>query len=600
VKRLLGSLLSGVGVAAVVLGAVAPASAATTTAAATTAAAPAAESASAVLDSLVVAAPQSAGYERSYFYTDWGDPLGDGCDTRADVLKAQSSTPVTTNSNCTVETGTWLSWYDDATWTDASDLQIDHLVPLGEAWASGAFGWTPQQRNAYANDVSTGYALQAVTSSVNESKGDHDPASWMPPAADAACRYDQYWVLVKYKWNLTIDPAEKSAIAARFALDGCGAAELALPAKAGTSARPAANVTAGTQRISGGDRYGTAVQISKQNFPAGVPVVYVAAGGNYPDALSAASAAALAGGPLLLTATSSLPSAVGTELTRLSPAKIVVVGGTSAVSAAVLRTLGHYAPTVVRTSGADRYATSRAIASTAFSAASTAFVASGRNFPDALSASAAAGVQHAPVILVDGAAAALDSKTAAVLRGLGVTKIVVAGGTSAVSAGVASGLGKIASVTRLGGSDRYSTAVLVNNAFFSSAAKAYLASGANFPDALAGAAVAGRDGAPLYITQPNCVPDSVASALSGKGVVDRVVLGGTAALSANVANGIACSKLPKPAPAPAPAPPKPAPAPSTSNPKAGEFCSTADHGKTVDGLTCTYYPGSGTWHWKRA
>jgi putative cell wall-binding protein len=560
-----------------------------------TSAEPTAESAASVLASLVVAPAQSAGYERSYFYTSWGDPLGDGCDTRADVLKAQSSTPVTTNSSCTVQTGTWLSWYDDASWTQASDLQIDHLVPLGEAWASGAFAWTAQQRNAYANDISTGYSLQAVTSNVNESKGDDDPATWMPPAVDAACRYDQDWVLVKYKWNLTIDAAEKSAIAAQFALNGCGAEVLALPAKAGTAARPASSVTAGTQRIAGADRYGTAIQISQQNYASGVPIAYIAAGANYPDALSAASAAALAGGPLLLTSAPSLPSAVSAELVRLQPSKIVVVGGTSAVSDAVLRALRRYAPSVTRESGADRYATSRAIASATFSVASTAFIASGRNFPDALSASAAAGAQHAPVILVDGTASTLDAKTTAVLRSLGVTKIVVAGGTSAVSAGIASGLGRIAPVTRLGGSDRFSTAVLVNSAFFSSAAKAYLASGLNFPDALAGAAVAGRDGAPLYITQPNCVPDNVASALSGKGVVDRVVLGGAAALSANVSSGIACSNLPKPAPAPAPAPPA-----SSLSPKAGEFCSTADHGRTVSGLTCSYYPSSGTWHWKRA
>ena len=578
-KRLVSSFVGGVGVAAIALCAIVPASAA--------AAEPTAESAIAVLDSLVVAAPQSAGYERSYFYTSWGDPLGDGCNTRADVLKAQSSTPVTTNSDCTVQTGTWLSWYDDASWTQASDLQIDHLVPLGEAWASGAYAWTAQQRNTYANDISTGYSLQAVTSSVNESKGDEDPASWMPPAPDAACRYDQDWVLVKYKWNLTIDAAEKSAIASRFAMDGCGAQVLSLPEKAGTAARSAANVTAGTQRIAGDDRYGTAVQISEQNFGPGVPVVYVAAGANYPDALSAASAAALAGGPLLLTAASWLPSAVGAELSRLTPAKIIVVGGEEAVSDTVLNALKSYAPEVTRESGADRYATSRAVASAAFTTATTAFIASGRGFPDALSASAAAGVQHAPVILVDGAATSLDSATAALLGGLGVARIVVAGGNVAVSQGVADALAGIAPVTRLGGSDRYDTSLLVNDAFFPTAEKAYLASGMNFPDALAGAAVAGRDAAPLYIVQPSCVPDGVNSALSDKGVADRVVLGGTAALSTNVSSGVTCSQLVPPAPAPAPAPPAPA---KPANPGDGVNCSSFTSHAAAQAWFDTYYP----------
>ncbi|GAA4181778.1 cell wall-binding repeat-containing protein [Gryllotalpicola koreensis] len=562
---------------AVVIGTAAPASAASNA------------TATELLNSLTVAQPSHASsYSRDADFYTWSDPLGDGCNTRADVLKAQSSVPVimTTSTGCTLATGQWTSWYDGASWSLASDLQIDHLVPLGEAWSSGAWAWTAQQRENYANDISTGYSLQAVTSSVNESKGDRDPSAWMPPAAAAACQYDQDWVLVKYKWNLTVDAAEKAAIATQLAQNGCGAQTLALPAKAGTSVEAGVAVTPGTKRISGSDRFATAVAISKASFSPGVSVAYVADGLNYPDALSAASAAATAGGPLLLTAPGSLRSDVAAELKRLKPASIVVVGGTASVSQSVQKSLAAYAPTVVRYSGGDRFATSRAIASTAFPSAGTVFVASGLNFPDALSASAAAGAVGAPVILVNGGAGSLDATTSKVIRSMGASKIVIAGGASAVSAGIQTGLRSLGSVTRYGGADRFATSKLINDAFFPKAQQAYLASGVVFPDALAGAAVAGRYDAPLFVIQPGCVPDAIASDMSTKGVVERLILGGTSALSSAVAAGTKCSAL---APKPAPAPSKPTPS-KPANPGDSKNCSDFATHAAAQAWFNTYYP----------
>lgn len=155
-------------------------------------------------------------------------------------------------------------------------------------------------------------------------------------------------------------------------------------------------------RIAGADRFDTAVKISK-TFAPGVSRVYVANGLNYPDALSAAPAAAHFGGPLLLTAQDQLPTAVIAELGRLNPGTIVLVGGPSAVSAKVATELGKIAD-VTRISGADRYETSRQIAQDAFGVdgATIAYIATGNNFPDALSASPAAAHLNGPVVLVPG------------------------------------------------------------------------------------------------------------------------------------------------------------------------------------------------------
>jgi hypothetical protein len=183
--------------------------------------------AASILASLSVAAENTTGYDRTLF-DHWIDEDGNGCDTRAEVLKAESRAPVTFSSGCTVATGEWTSRYDGAIWTAASDVDIDHMVPLAEAWGSGAYGWSAEQRRAYANDLGMSVALEAVTDSVNQSKGDKDPAQWLPPLAGSACAYATDWVLVKYRWQLTVDPAEQSALASILG-GACGTQQVALP-----------------------------------------------------------------------------------------------------------------------------------------------------------------------------------------------------------------------------------------------------------------------------------------------------------------------------------------------------------------------------------
>ncbi|MFG2564353.1 HNH endonuclease family protein [Streptomyces sp. NPDC048567] len=163
----------------------------------------------------VKAEGSSSGYSRDKF-PHWITQSG-ACDTREVVLK-RDGTNVSQNSSCAATSGSWYSEYDGATWTASSDVDIDHMVPLAEAWRSGASSWTNAQRQSYANDL-TRPQLIAVTDNVNQSKGDKDPASWMPPRAAYKCTYVRAWIHVKHYYNLSVDSAEKSAL--QSALSGC-------------------------------------------------------------------------------------------------------------------------------------------------------------------------------------------------------------------------------------------------------------------------------------------------------------------------------------------------------------------------------------------
>lgn len=166
------------------------------------------EAALAVLDSLVTRPAVASGYARSKFRHWITQP--DGCSTREAVLIRDA---VSVNAKgCRVVSGEWLSPYDGITSVSASRLDIDHMVPLKEAWLSGAAGWSAARRQAFANDLGWPGSLLAVSASSNRSKGDKDPARWMPPNANYWCTYLFDWIDVKYRWSLSVDPAEKSTI----------------------------------------------------------------------------------------------------------------------------------------------------------------------------------------------------------------------------------------------------------------------------------------------------------------------------------------------------------------------------------------------------
>lgn len=299
---------------------------------------------------------------------------------------------------------------------------------------------------------------------------------------------------------------------------------------------------ASVDRLYGADRYATSVAISQQAYPEGAPIVVLATGSGFADALSAAPAAAVHGGPLLLTDPRTLPASVATELRRLKPERVVIVGGTGAVAGSVVTAVRNLGLTVERVSGVDRYETSRAIVERFFSEAPTAWLATGANFPDALAASAAAGSIGAPVILVNGVERSLPTATLTLLSTLGVTSALIAGGTGVVSPGIEEALKARGEVLRLAGDDRYGTAVAINAHAFPAAERAFIATGINFPDALAGAAYAGRIGAPLYTSIPTCLPAAVRDDLVSRLGATRVtLLGGSAVLGGGVSSLTACT-----------------------------------------------------------
>ncbi len=161
------------------------------------------------LATLTVGAPQSmSGYSRARF-PHWIDQ-GGGCNTRDLVLKRQGQGVVAT-APCKITHGTWLSPYDNRTYTDPQKVDVDHVVPLANAWRSGANGWTETRRQDFANDL-THPQLLAVAVAQNRAKGDQDPSQWKPPNHDYWCRYAEDWIAVKHFWALTVTAAEKTAL----------------------------------------------------------------------------------------------------------------------------------------------------------------------------------------------------------------------------------------------------------------------------------------------------------------------------------------------------------------------------------------------------
>jgi putative cell wall-binding protein len=269
--------------------------------------------------------------------------------------------------------------------------------------------------------------------------------------------------------------------------------------------------------------------------------VYLANGQKYPDALSAASLAGSENAPLLLTEPGTLPQSIRDAITAVEPEKVVILGGPDSVSDSVMGAVTTLvqsldpSATVERVAGVNRYATSQLISSR-FVASTRAYVATGQNFPDALSAAAAAGDVAAPVILVDGAAPTLDTATRDLLVGLGVTDVRITGSSLSVSNGIANAIDAIpnVSVQRLEGSNRYTTSVAINQNAFSTSTSAYLAVGTGFADALSGAALAGQQGVPLFVVHNNCVPQETLAAMKAMGVTTVHLLGSSSTLDANV------------------------------------------------------------------
>ena len=345
--------------------------------------------------------------------------------------------------------------------------------------------------------------------------------------------------------------ARRARASAAVVVIALSAGAIIAPAAVAVPGAPLAPVVAtSVDRIEGADRYSTATKISAAAFPSdaaspsGVERVFIASGTDYPDALSAAPIAAALGAPLLLTAKDALPAVVVTELARLAPtAGVVIVGGPAVVAPAVQTRLQQLGYTVSRVQGLDRYDTSRKLITAYAAPSTTLYLATGRNYPDALAAAAAAGSIDAPVLLVDGNLAALGAASLALISGRGVTSVLIAGGTGVVSSGIEQqllGLGYAAQ--RLAGLDRYGTAVAINTHAFPTAQRAFVATGAGFADALAGAVYAAIENAPLYSSSPECLPRVTWVDLVERLQVEQVtLLGGTGVLGPRVKALEACT-----------------------------------------------------------
>lgn len=170
-----------------------------------------APSVSSAVSELRVEPEVEGGYSRDLF-DHWIDADGDGCDTRREVLIEESLRPVTVGPGCFLEGGEWYSPYDGVTTTNPSNFDIDHFVPLKEAWDSGAHAWSEEQRRDFANDLSNPSSLITVSASSNRSKGASDPAEWLPPDAGYHCSYVEQWIEVKLYWDLSVDPAEATQL----------------------------------------------------------------------------------------------------------------------------------------------------------------------------------------------------------------------------------------------------------------------------------------------------------------------------------------------------------------------------------------------------
>jgi hypothetical protein len=164
-----------------------------------------------LIPELVLATEQGNGYDRDLF-RHWIDADGDGCNTRREVLIAEAKVKPSVTGDCDLTGGEWYSVYDQVTTNDPSDFDVDHFIPLKEAWDSGAYAWSSEKRKEFANDLGFGGSLIAVTASSNRSKSDRDPADWLPPNSGYHCRYITNWVKVKIRWGLTVDSAELATI----------------------------------------------------------------------------------------------------------------------------------------------------------------------------------------------------------------------------------------------------------------------------------------------------------------------------------------------------------------------------------------------------
>lgn len=306
--------------------------------------------------------------------------------------------------------------------------------------------------------------------------------------------------------------------------------------------------------LAGPDRFATAVDVSQEGWPGGAATVAVATGLNWPDALGGAALAGELDAPLLLVRQDSIPAVVWAEINRLNPSAIHILGGDNAVGPAVEAQLASKvgAANIYRFEGADRYQTSNAIATGAITFANLtgvydghAFVATGANFPDALAAGPVAANFTWPIFLANPAD---DTVPAAYMKALGVTDVMIVGGTSVVSLNQQSILEAEfpGHVSRRGAANRYATAEILSHTAVDNWGMSWtwsaLATGEQYPDALAGGIFLGKKRNGVMLTTPtDSLYEGARFWYNGNlgSISTLYCLGGTSALSQEVRDEVA-------------------------------------------------------------
>lgn len=304
---------------------------------------------------------------------------------------------------------------------------------------------------------------------------------------------------------------------------------------------PEASVFENFDRISGSDRYETAIQVSRAGWGyKSTDHVVLVIGDNYPDALAGAPLAKKLNAPILLVRRDAVPASVMSEIGRLGAKNATILGGEGVISAKVANDLKNNGLTVKRISGKNRSETSALIAKEVGGTA--AVVASGSGYADSLSIASHAAETGKPILLTSGTK--LSAEVEAVLKNY--KNVTIVGGEGAVSEEVFKKIDQTANVERIAGRDRYSTAAaVVAKLYPNTVNESLVASGQQFADALTGSALGGKQKKPILLVRQSALPSPTKDVITAKNVNNLTVIGGTGAVSKDALN-------PNPAPAPTP------------------------------------------------